>query len=387
MYAVFDSSLLTRSINNPWLTNIARQFCPASNDTTSLFHDGFASYLASRFLSTQFPHLEKRERFDAISTALSFFPTGTIAAGRTSRTNTEEMLTFKGRYIFSMLEYILGGETFDRIIATMSERHSVKEISFNDLRVICEDEYGSSLEWFFSEWLHRSSAPEFVMQWKSEKTPRGVVIAAITIEQRGDLFSMPVPIIFSFGGRTVTKRVFVEQAKQEFTFTFPSSPVNVELDPDYTVFRWLREIRILAHARSADLFLKVNLDTVNAEREALYTLQLDPTNSTGSAPIAYFVSGKIAVIKGDLERAKENFLKAMLSSSAEETELYKLLSLVRYANVLEIEGNRTEAVPLYQRAVVEGMKKPFLFERAVTEAETFLREEFVSPPSYWFGKK
>lgn len=384
-YAVFDSSMLTRSINNTWLTNIARQFCPQSNDTTALFHDGFASYMTMRFLSSQFPHLEKRERFDAISNALSFFSTGTITQGRTSKINTEEMLTSKGRYIFSMLEYILGRETFDRIIAAMFERYSTKEISFNDFQVLCEEEYGSTLDWFFTEWLHRSTSPEFVMQWKNEKTPRGISIATITIEQRGDQFSMPVPVIFYFGSRTVTKRVFVEQAKQEFTFTFPSAPTNVELDPDYTIFRWLREIRILAHARSADLYLKISRDTVNAEREALYTLQLDPTNSTGSAPLALFVLGNLAAFKGDLERAKEHFLKAMLSFSAEETELYKLLSLVRFANVLEIEGRRFEAVPLYQRAVVEGMKKPFLFEQAITEAETFLREEFDSHPALWFG--
>ncbi len=386
-YSVFDSSALTRSIYNKWLMNIAKRFCPETKDSTVLFKDGFASYLVMRFLTSQLPHMEKQERFDAISNAITFYPVETIAQGGSSKTATKEILLYKGRYIFLMLEYILGQKTFDVIIKRMIDRYSTTEISFTGFQLLCEEEYGSTLDWFFNEWLYRSTTPEFVLQWRSEKTPRGISIATVTIEQRGELFSMQVPVIFSFGNRTVTKRIFVEQAKQEFRFSFPFSPTNVELDPHYTMFRWLLEIRILAHARSASLFLTAGLDTGNAEREAFYTLQLDPTNSTGSAPLAFFVLGSIAAIKGDNERAKENFLKSMLSSSAEETELYKLLSLVRYANVLELEGKRLEALPLYQRAVVEGLKKPFLFNPVIAEAETFLREEFVSHPDLWFGKK
>ena len=69
----------------------------------------------------------------------------------------------------------------------------------------------------------------------------------------------------------MTKRIVVEQANQEFTFTFSSSPTNVELDPKYNIFRWLLEIRIFAHAHSAQLFLNLNRDLNNAEREAQYS--------------------------------------------------------------------------------------------------------------------
>ncbi len=384
-HIVFDSSALTKTIRNKWLMNIARQCCLPTNDSTALFDDGFASYLAMRFLSSTFPQIEKQERFDAISNALTFFPSGTIAAGRTSKATTNEMLSFKGRYIFLMLEYILGREPFERVIAKMFKRFSATQISFKNFQQLCEEEYGSSLDWFFNQWLYRNTAPEFVLQWKSEKTPRGISVVKALIEQRGDLFSMPIPLVFSFGSRTMTKRIVVEQAKQEFTFTFPSSPTNAELDPKHNIFRWLLEIRIFAHARSAQLFLNINRDLNNAEHEAQYTLQLDPNNSTGSAPLVLFVLGKISVINNDLEKAKEYFLKAMQSFATEETELYKLLSLARYANIVEMEGKRDEAVALYQRAVAEGRKNPLIFEQAIIEAEKYLREKFISSDTVWFG--
>jgi ATP/maltotriose-dependent transcriptional regulator MalT len=126
-------------------------------------------------------------------------------------------------------------------------------------------------------------------------------------------------------------------------------------------------------------------DVSNAEREALLTLELDPVNATGSAPIAYFSLGKLSVIEGDREQAKEYFVKAMQSFAVEESALYPLLSLVRFANILEMEGRRTEAIAMYERAITEGYKNPSLYTPAIVEAERYLLRPFVSSDALWFG--
>ena len=122
-----------------------------------------------------------------------------------------------------------------------------------------------------------------------------------------------------------------------------------------------------------------------SEQEALLTLQLDPNNNTGTAPIAYFSLGKIAVIKNDPDKAKELFLKAMQSAATDEAQLYPLLSLVRYANIVEMEGKRNEALPLYQRAILEGKKNPLIYAPVIVEAEKYLRTEFISSEELWYG--
>ena len=384
---LFDSTALTSSKENKWLLNTAKYFCPVTNDSTAVFKDGFASYLAARFLTSRFLRLElnKQERFNAITSALMFFPHGTIAEGYTSKANSSEVFPAKGRYIFLMLEYILGKESFDNVIAKMSHQFSSEAITFSGFKQLCEVEYGSSLGWFFDQWLHRTTAPEFVLTWKNEKTIRGMTIVRVTIEQRGDIFSTPINLSFQIGNRIIQKRIVIAQQKQDFSFTFATPPTVVELDPHYNVLRWLLEIRILAHARSAQLFLSINHDLTTAEREALYTLQLDPNNSTGSIPFAYYILGKIAVLKNDLEKAQEYFLKAMPLSGTRETEPYKLWSLIRYANTVEMEGKRSEAVTLLQRAITEGQKDPLIFERAMIEAKKYLRENFVSHDDIWYG--
>ncbi|MDP1675424.1 MAG: hypothetical protein Q8L88_01065 [Bacteroidota bacterium] len=381
----YDSTALLSSMENKWLLNVAQYFCPATTDSTALFKDGFASYLVSRYITSQFPKLEQQERFNAIASSLTFFPFGTIAQGRNVKANPVEIFSAKGGYIFLMLEYILGRESFDKVIAKMYPRFSSVPITISEFKQLCEVEYGTSLSGFFDQWLQRTTAPEFVMQWKNEKTIRGMTITHISIEQRGDIFSTPINLSFHIGSRVIQKQIVVAQQKQEFSFVFPVQPTNVELDPQYHVLRWLLEIRILAHARSAQLYLSINRDVTISEREALYTIQLDPNNSTGSIPFAYYTLGKIAVMKNDLESAKEYFLKAMPLSGTRETEAYKLWSLVRYANILEMEGKRDEAVVLLQRAVAEGMKAPLIYERAIIEAGKYLRENFVSRDDIWFG--
>jgi len=384
VFSLFDSSALQRVQFNHWLFETAQRFCPQTTDSTAVFNDGFAAYLCIRYLAARYPALAHQERVTTIAHALTFFPSGTIASGHHSPGNTNEIISYRGRYLFLMLEYLLGKESFDSVIVRMSAAYAGVPVSFPAFQMMCEESYGSSLSWFFDQWLYRSTAPEYVMQWKHDKTPRGMSIVTVTVDQRGELFTTPVSLHFSFGSRTITKRILVEQSRQEFLFTFPIPPTAVEFDPQLNILRWLLEIRISAHARTSLQYLSVSRDLPNAEREALYTLQLDPNNSTGSAPLLFFVLGNSASASGDLEKGKEYFLKAMSSGASASMEKYKLLSLVQYANILEMEGKRDEAVALYRRAISEGMRAPLLYERAIIKAELHLRGVFNSQNNAWF---
>lgn len=384
VFTVFDSSSLNRFEYNPWLTDVAQRFCPATTDTSALFDDGLASYLMFRYLALRYPSLERAERLSVIANALTFFPSGVLAAGHPAVGNSNEILSVRGGYVLLMLDYLLGRPSFDSVLARVSTRYRIEPLTETAFRTLCEEEYGTPLDWFFQEWLHRSTAPEYVMQWKPQSTPRGTTVVTVTMEQRGIPFTMPVPVLFTFGTRVVVKRVLVEQMRQEFRFTFPSAPTTVELDPSFAILRWLREIRISSHARTSLQYLSVNRDAENAEREAQYTLQLDPNNSTGTAPLVLFVLGNSAAAKGDLEKGKEYFLRAMSAGASPEMEKYKLLSLVQFANILEAEGKRDEAETLYRRAVEEGMQAPMLYERAIIKARLHLRNAPGIRTDAWF---
>ncbi len=386
-HMAFDSSFTKRSANNALLVHLAYEFVPLTIDSTALLDEGWAGYLATRFIisTNKSATVERRERLDAMINALSFFPSSAVGNGRTGKPNETTVISNKGRYIFLMLEYLLGKPAFDNVAAALFQQFSSRPMSLKEFQQQCEQEFGSSLQWFFQQWLYRSTAPEFIVRWNSEKTPRGMYSVKLFLEQRGDLYVMPVPVVFLFGNRSVIKRIELNHYHQEAAFQFPSEPTSVELDPNYQVFRWLIDTRILAHARSSGLFRAYHKDVVTSEKEALLALQLDPANNTGTASLAYFSLAKIAVINNDLEKAKDLFLQSMQSSATDETQLYPLLSLVRFANVLEMEGKRDEAVPMYQRAIAEGRKNPLVFSPVILEAEKYLREKFISSDNLWYG--
>lgn len=384
---VFDSLIFTRSTRNTWLMELARSFCPPSVDSTALFDEGWAGYLATTYILQRYrdPSVERRERLDLMINALSFYPTNPLAAGRTQRSNERDVLSFKGRYFFLMVEHVIGGGSFATVMRSMYGERNNRLLSIDEFRLLCEQEYGSPLEQFFRQWLYGSGIPEFVIHWKTETTRRGTTQTTVTVEQRGELFSLPITLAFTIGKRIVPKRIHVDKALQTFSFILPSAPTRIEIDPNFSILRWIIDVRILAHAYSSRLFRVYDRDVSNAEREALLTLELDPVNATGSAPIAYFSLGKLSVIEGDLEQAKEYFVKSMQSFAVEESALYPLLSLVRFANIVEMEGQRTEAIAMYERAMTEGYKNPSLYAPVIVEAERYLLRPFVSSDALWFG--
>jgi tetratricopeptide (TPR) repeat protein len=385
--AVFDSSLFNRSVFNSWLNEVARTFSLSTDDSTAVFDDGWAGYLASRYLFSKYssPDNEVRERRDLLVRILSFYPTRPLASGRSPRRFDSEIMSLKGRYVFLMLEHLVGRASFDSVVKKMYRRFLNEKITLAEFQKLCEEEYGSPLDWFFQEWFYRSSIPEFVLQWHIERTQRGTTTAKVIIEQRSDVFTMPLTLFFTIGTKKIPKRIMVNQTRQEFLITLSAVPTAVELDPQKIILRWLLDLRILAHARSAELFRAYDKDTASSKREAQLTLELDPLNATGSAPIAYCALGKLAVIQHDVETAKEYFLKAMQAAPGEEAILYPLLSLVRYANIVEMEGNRNDALPMYQRALEEGRKNPMIFAPVIIESEKYLNEPFAPSTEFWYG--
>lgn len=380
----YDTTALWNTSLNPWLIETAKHVTPSNNNSTAIINDGFALYLAGRYITERKPDRDLPERLSAISSSLTFFPVTTLSDLRTQHAMIDEVLISKGRYFFLMLEFLIGRMSLDSVFVKAVELHQQPIPSVEIFQRLCEDEYGSSLERFFQQWLQQSSVPELIMQWSYEKTPRGMFIVKTIVEQRGDLFTTPVPVVFTVGSRKIVKRVLMDQAKKEFTFNFPTLPSAVELDPQYAILRWLLELRISAHAASAVQYLFINQDTSGAEREALYTLQLDPNNTTGGAPLVNLVLGTLSVLRNEIGTARDYYHAGAAASSSPKAEMYRLFNFIRIGNTYDAEGKRNEALAYYLRVMTEGMSNLLMYEQALIQASYFLRTPFQQNLHSWF---
>lgn len=385
-YSVFDSSAFQYSARNPWIVQLAEKFSLPSTDSLSWLKSAFAGFLATKYYQNIFfnsSDAQLHERRDVLSNILDFFPAPSLQQNTMHSAYERHQALFKGRYLFLMLEYVLGEKLMEDVITSLS---SEKISSLTELQNICERRYGSSLSWFFQEWTAKTEIPEFVFSHETQRMPRGLYETKISVSQRGEIFSVPVTFFFSFGTRVQQKRIFLDRARQELSFVFPSPPTSLELDPQLKILRWLVDLRIQAHARTSVLYRMYRRNLEEAEREALLTLELDPNNGTGTNALALFSLGKISMLQRNTEKAQEYFFKAMQSKTSDAPQLYPLLSAVRYGNTLETVKKRSEAVALYQRALNEALRSPAVCAPVILLAEKYLNIEFVSTDEEWLGE-
>ncbi len=388
-YSLYDTTILSSVQKDKWVHQLAH-FCGiAATDSTFLFDEGWANYLTAKFFLAKTAGEEdaqRQTRLDIFATTLDFYPSQTLAQGRSTGKNEQAVFSKRGSCVFLMLEYILGEEMFRTVTKKLYEKFTLRPVTIPEFKQLCEEVYGSSLDWFFSEWLYQAGLPEFIFSSDITQTNRGSYLLKARISQRGDVFKTPVDLVFTGSARSLTKRVILERQDQEFEFILPFLPIKSEIDPNYFVLRWIPRLRLLAHARTAASFRVFDHDLPNSEREAMLTLQLDPNNLTGWNNIALFALGKSAVLKGELTKAEEYFRRASALEANEPTQIYSVLSLVRLGNVLEMEGKRDEAVEIYKLSVTMGERNPALYSAALSEALKYVREKFVSSDQFWYAE-
>jgi tetratricopeptide (TPR) repeat protein len=283
-----------------------------------------------------------------------------------------------------MLEYILGTESFDAVIKAVYERSRTTPPGITFMQSLCEAEYGSSLSWFFDQWLRKTGFPEYILSSQITPTPRGTYEVTVTVTQRGDLFAMPLNVYFETAGKSFLKRIFVKDEVQRFSFVFPSLPSKIEWNPQYLVLRWIPRFRILAHARTSTSYRVFNHDLAASEKEALLALQLDPDNNVGANCIALFSLGKAAGAMKEWVKAGELFQKASLQREPEGYQFLPLLSAVRHANVLDVLGSREQAVAEYRHALETAGQHPLLYGPVIIEAARCLERPFVQSDDVWY---
>jgi tetratricopeptide (TPR) repeat protein len=388
-YSAYDTSALLSSEMSKWVYELAGISGIAATDSSFWLSSGWSTYLAAEFFlqsAQSDPEMQRHIRLGLLSRTLEFYPAQSLGQGLNSQKNEQALFFNKGAYIFLMLEYVMGEGAFKAVVDSIVKNNRAAPLNVLSFQRLCEETYGSSLEWFFTEWVNRTGFPELVLSTEIIQTNRGNYSVKATIGQRGDVFTTPVDIVFSNKVRTITKRVFVTKQDQEFEFILPFLPTRGELDPNYYLLRWVPRLRLLAHARTSVSFRVFDRDLPNSEHEAAILLQLDPNNLTGWNNLALFSLGKSSVLKGELTKAEEYFRRASALEASDPTQLYSVLSLVRLGNVLEMEGKRDEAIELYKLSVTLAERRPAFYGIALFEAQKYLRQKFVSSDDFWYGE-
>lgn len=143
---------------------------------------------------------------------------------------------YKGAWVVHMLRHVVGDANFfqatKNYLADANLRY--KAVVTQDFEDHQEAVYGQQLDWFFDQWLLRSSRPAYSWSWASHQDG-GTWYLDLSIEQTqvDSVYEMPVDIGVDFvgGGSTVVK-VTNNLRTQSFSIPVAAEPSDATFDPD-----------------------------------------------------------------------------------------------------------------------------------------------------------
>ena len=79
--------------------------------------------------------------------------------------NRYDLWYVKGAWILRTLQFVLGGDTFDRAVREFYSAFKGRRAETADFAAACERAAGEDLGWFFEQWLERGQLPQLALSW------------------------------------------------------------------------------------------------------------------------------------------------------------------------------------------------------------------------------
>ena len=142
----------------------------------------------------------------------------------------------KGSIFYEMLRYVVGDETFQKIVHEYFARWKFKHVNEARFKAVCEDVSGMDLDWFFQQWLHDTPTVNYTLGHVSKtRMSDGSYETNVEIK-REDSGIMPVEVEITLPDRSKQVQRWDGREKSgTLTFRTSQQPKQVVLDPDNAV--------------------------------------------------------------------------------------------------------------------------------------------------------
>ncbi|HOI42295.1 MAG TPA: M28 family peptidase [Elusimicrobiales bacterium] len=146
----------------------------------------------------------------------------------------------KALMMFHMLRLKLGDERFLAGLRGFYAANKFRSAAFDDLRAAFERASASDLGRFFAQWTERAGAPEIGLENVSARRKGKTWSLRLRLTQSapGEVYELDIPLRVTLkGGEAALETVRLDSAAAGFSFDYPAQPLNVEIDPEFDVFR------------------------------------------------------------------------------------------------------------------------------------------------------
>ncbi|MBI5445845.1 MAG: hypothetical protein HY900_32095, partial [Deltaproteobacteria bacterium] len=206
--------------------------------------EGLTAYLSDHLFQEQkgegaaYREVTLQKYADYVSKAKDF-PLSRFLARHSSA--TEAVGYGKALMFFHMLRLELGDETFVRALRGFYQREKFRRAGFGDLRRAFEAASGRDLSRIFRQWVERTGAPILRLSGVQAATSAAGHRVRGVLEQiqPGEPYLLRVPLAVTVEGSAEAAQATVSMSgrRQRFDLAVPATPLRLEVDPEFDVFR------------------------------------------------------------------------------------------------------------------------------------------------------
>ena len=249
---------------------------------------------------------------------------------------------FKGGFVVRMLHEVMGDEAFRAMLDEFETTFADTPLSGEALLDLASDVAGEDLTYFFDQWINSSGIPEFDRDYTVFRVRDGYKIMG-QITQDLDLFRMPIEIEVRTDGEPENHRTWVSGPSSDLDLITERKPGAIVIDPNMRVLRLSPEIRVKVHiSRGEDL---AEVESFNQAIDE-YQAAIDEDRLSS---LAFFRMGEALFELGNLQAGANVFREALNGDL--EPRWVEVWSYINIGKILDIRGQRERAVNEYLKAL------------------------------------
>jgi tetratricopeptide (TPR) repeat protein len=249
----------------------------------------------------------------------------------------------KGAAILNMLRNLMGADGFSKLLAGFANDHGWQSISTADFRQAAEKIYGSSLQYFFVQWIESNGAPEFRLEYTVFRLGTKGFRVMGKVSQDLDTFHMPVDLKIETEGNPETKRIDVVGTSSEFSIDTFGKPKSVTIDPSGTVLRWNPNMRVEVAIKRGEQFVAIG-ELGDALKEYQKAIEVNRQSS-----LAHYRVAEIFFLQNNYQSAANEYRESLNGDLTPKwTEVWAHIKL---GNIFDVSGQRDRAVNEYNQAI------------------------------------